>query len=117
MGRLVTQNRQFERMKDRYEFHRGFANVVVKQYTHLQDQEFADKVFSYVAKNRMMNGLFNRLYYTLIREKEIKPLEEMPEDYKNELLDTAKELLPEDETEWQLEYCKSMASFLWLLNN
>lgn len=104
-------------MKDRYEFHRGFAMMVVNAHKHLPDDEFMDRSMRHILKGTMLRGLFNRLYYTLIREKEMKPLEEMPEDYINELWQTAKELFPDDEKEWQIEYCKSMASFLWLLNN
>ena len=103
--------------KDKYEFHRGFLNIITGIGNDLSEEERGDKRFSYLAFSTVMKTVFSGLYKTLIERKEMKPIEEMPQEYKQELWEIAFQFMPGASREDRTNYCHCVMSMLWLMNN
>ena len=106
-------------MVDRYKFHRDFADILVNApcYKDLPGVEYDNAVLRFIANSKVMKIIFGGLYATLVEKKEMKSLEEQSEEYKAELWNNAKELMPDRDQDEKIEYCRCVMGFLWLLNN
>lgn len=104
-------------MKDKYKFYKGFYDVFMGIGMNLSEDESSDKRLQYLAETSVMKRVFNCFYARLLWDKELKPIEEMPVEYKQELWDIANQFMKEGSTDEKAIYCKCIMATLWLMNN
>lgn len=105
-------------MSERFSFQRGLVLVIFNQYKHIPDDDVVWKrMLESMAASSVMKIMLRSVYKRLVAEKEIKPLEEQPEDHKSELWEAAKMCLKDADQPERMEFCMSQMGLLWILNN
>lgn len=104
-------------MKDRYEYHKGFYKLYMNVGMEFDGDEVANARFRFLATSMVMKTVFSKMYNTLVNYGDMKPVEQMPVEYKAELWGIANEFLPDASEGTKVDYCKSIMATLWLMNN
>lgn len=104
-------------MSDKYEYHRGFFQLVIDATDNMEEIARGDKRLELIAYTSVYKSVFSGLYETLVRNKEMDGLEQQPIEYKQELWIEANKYLPGEPEAWKIKYCKAIMGFLWLMNN
>ena len=100
-----------------YAFERGLYKVWMKHGNDLPDDQCGDARFKMMAVSTLMRRVFYGLYNFLVKDNEMKPVEEMPQDYQTELRGIANQFMPMESEESKDRYRKAIMATLWLMNN
>lgn len=105
-------------MNQRFSLERGLALVIFNQYKHIQDDSLAwEAIVKFMSISTVAKIMYGTVYKRLVKDKELKPLTEQPEEHKRELWEAAKKYLPNAEQPERMEFCMSQMGLLWILNN
>lgn len=104
-------------MSDKYEYHRGFFQLVINATNELEEVERGDKRLELIAYTSAYKSVFSGLYESLVKDGQLNGIEQQPVEYKQELWEAANKYLSGEPEAWKIKYCKAVMGFLWLMNN